>query len=274
MRISRVKQKLQQGQPAAITAVQFVDPAIFEMVSLMGFDGIWMDMEHHFHSLETAGQLVRAARVGVADVIARPAKGEFMRMGRMLEAGAAGIMYPRCESAEEAAEVVKWAKFAPLGERGFDGANPDSPYYSLPMADYIRQANEQTLIIIQLESPVAIQRAKEIAAVDGVDVLMLGPADFSVLSGIPGQWDHALIHDALQQIASAAEATGKNWGCPGFSPEHISKMLEMGARFICAYGDFIMIKNGMEQLQRELAPLGFTFQNQLYPPAKDTSETS
>src|SRR5438046_2402785 len=123
MRFSKIKAKLRDNQPALITTLHYIDPTLYEMTSLMGFDGIWMDLEHHHYSVETAANLMRAARVGAADIIARPAKGEFMRMARLLEAGAQGIMYPRCESAAEAAEVVRWAKFAPLGERGLDAAN-------------------------------------------------------------------------------------------------------------------------------------------------------
>ncbi len=112
MRPSRIKAKLQQNEPVLVHHPHLIDPSIYELTSLMGFDGIWMDMEHHTYSLETAAGLMRAARVGSADIIARPAKGEFMRMQRMLEAGAQGIMYPRCDDAEEAAEAVRWAKFA------------------------------------------------------------------------------------------------------------------------------------------------------------------
>src|SRR5690349_18777398 len=119
MRNSRIKAKLARNEPALCTQLHFTDPSVFELTSLMGFDGIWMDLEHHGYSVETAGQLMRAARVGTSDIVARPAKGEFMRMARLLELGAQAIMYPRCDSAEEAAEVVKWAKFAPLGRRGF-----------------------------------------------------------------------------------------------------------------------------------------------------------
>src|SRR5262245_18527620 len=102
---------------------------------------------------------MRAARAGASDILARPAKGEFMRMGRLLEAGAQGIMYPRCESAEEAAELVRWAKFAPQGERGVDGPNGDNPYCSMPMSAYLRAANDQTLLIAQIESPTALDQA-------------------------------------------------------------------------------------------------------------------
>src|SRR5262249_53592561 len=144
MRTSRIKAKLKRNESVLITQLHLVDPSVFELASLMGFDGIWMDLEHHGYSLETASALMRAARVGCSDIVARPAKGEFMRMGRMLEAGATGIMYPRCSDAAEAAEVVTWTKFAPLGRRGFDGAGADAPYCTMSVADYVRQANEQT----------------------------------------------------------------------------------------------------------------------------------
>ncbi len=89
MRPSRVKAKLKRGEPALVTCLHFVDPSVYEMTSLMGFDAIWMDLEHHATNQETAAGLMRAARVGVADILVRPAKGEFMRMCRLLEAGAA-----------------------------------------------------------------------------------------------------------------------------------------------------------------------------------------
>ena len=107
MRKSKIKEKLSRNEPAFITTLHYTDPSIYEMTSLMGFDGIWVDMEHHSTSVETSSTLMRAARVGSSDIVARPAKGEFMRMCRMLEMGAQAIMYPRCTSPEEAAEVVK-----------------------------------------------------------------------------------------------------------------------------------------------------------------------
>ena len=90
MRFSRVKAKLRRGEPALVVTCHFIDPSVFELTSLLGFDGIWLDLEHHSTSTETASQLMRAARVGVSDVIVRPAKGEFMRIGRILEAGGEG----------------------------------------------------------------------------------------------------------------------------------------------------------------------------------------
>jgi len=263
MRFSRVKAKLRKGEASLITTCHFIDPSVYELVSLLGFDGIWLDLEHHATSDETAANLMRAARVGVADVIARPAKGEFMRMGRLLEAGAQGIMYPRCESGEEAAEVVRWAKFAPQGERGVDGANGDNPYCAMPMPPYLKAANEHTLLIVQLESPKSLDEADAIARVPGVDVLMLGPGDLSVIAGIPYQFDHPIITGAIDRVAAAAKKAGKWWGTVSGSPEHTRTLQDKGAKFICHGADLIMVKQGMERIQQVYASLGFTFDNRL-----------
>src|SRR5260221_5768528 len=142
MRPSRIKAKLKRNEPVLLPMLHLTDGAVYELASLLGFDGIWMDLEHPGTSVETASTLMRAAGVGVADVLCRPAKGEFLRISRMLEAGAQGIMYPRCDNAAEAREVVRWAKFAPLGQRGIDGSNADVPYSSMPLVDYLRAANE------------------------------------------------------------------------------------------------------------------------------------
>jgi 4-hydroxy-2-oxoheptanedioate aldolase len=246
-----------------VTCCHFLDPSVYELVSLMGFDGIWLDLEHHSTSDETAANLMRAARVGSSDIIARAAKGEFMRIGRLLEAGAQGIMYPRCESAEEAGQLVRWAKFAPQGERGVDGANGDNPYCYLPMPPYLQAANEHTVLIVQLESPQAIEAAYDIASVPGVDALMLGPGDLSVLAGIPYQFDHPIMKDAYQRVSAAAREKGKWWGTVSSDAQHTRELFKLGANFICHGCDLLMVKQGMQQIQASYAPLGFTFDNRL-----------
>jgi 4-hydroxy-2-oxoheptanedioate aldolase len=256
MRKSIVKAKWAKQEAAVGVACHLMDPQVFELVGLLGFDFIWMDMEHHFYSLETAAQMMRAARVGNVDIMCRPAKGEFMQMSRMLEAGAHGILYPRCESAAEAREVVRWAKFAPQGTRGFDGGNPDMPYCTMDFTQYIRQANDETWIIIQIEDPQALSQVEEIAAVPGVDAVMLGPADFSILSGIPGQFDHPKIHDALLQLKAACDKHGKAWGAPAGNPQRIKQLLDLGARWTTCGCDLIWVKTGLEQAKRDLAALG------------------
>jgi 4-hydroxy-2-oxoheptanedioate aldolase len=263
MRNSVIKAKLRRNEPALITTLHYIDPTLYEMTSLMGFDGIWMDLEHHHYSVETAANLMRAARVGVSDIVARPAKGEFMRMARLLEAGAQGIMYPRCESAAEAAEVVRWSKFAPLGERGVDGANADAPYCAAPMKHYLKKANAETLVIVQIESPRALDEVESMAKVPGVDVLMIGPADLSVLSGAPFEFDHPTMIQARHRVAAAARDAGIHWGSTSATPAHSRALVEAGARFICHGADILFVKRALEQVQQEYGALGFTFDNRL-----------
>ena len=263
MRNSRILDKFRRNEPVLVTALHFTDSSVFELTTLMGFDGIWMDMEHHSYSLETAGIMMRAARVGVSDIVARPGKGEFMRMQRMLEAGAQGIMYPRCDDAAEARTVVEWAKFYPLGKRGVDGGNPDMPYCTMPVVPYIEHANKQTFIIIQVEQPNTLENIDEIAAVDGIDVLMLGPGDFSVQGGFAGDMNHYKMKDAIKRINAAAKREGKKWGIPVGSLEIAKEMLDQGADMIFYNADILAVKKAHEQIQREFAPLGFTFENRL-----------
>lgn len=259
MKPSKVKAKLARSEPALLVSLHLTDPSTYELAGLLGFDGIWMDLEHHAFGVETANHLIRAARAGGADVMARPAKGEYMRLGRLLESGAHGIMYPRCESAAEAAEVVTWSKFAPLGKRGYDGGNADSPYCLMPLANYIQEANRQTFVVIQIETPEAVEQADAIAAIEGVDVLFVGPADLSILSGVPGQFDHERMQASIRKVADAARRAGKAWGMPTGSVEQTKKLMDLGARFICHGCDIVMVKTAMEQIRDRFSPLGFTF---------------
>lgn len=173
-------------------------------------------------------------------------------MSRLLELGASGIMYPRCESPAEAQEVIQWAKFAPLGQRGFDGSGADVPYLMTPMQTYLRQANEETFVIIQLETPQAVEQAAAIAAVDGVDMLMLGPADFSILAGIPGEFDHPKILQAIETVASAAQSQGKTWAATCGSVGQARRMVDRGARLVFIGCDLVFVKQGFDRLQADL----------------------
>jgi 4-hydroxy-2-oxoheptanedioate aldolase len=273
MRESKVKKKLAANQAALILTLHFTDANVFELASLMGFDCLWFDMEHHAHNMETAQNMIRAARVGKSDVVVRPAKGEFMRLGRMLEAGANGILYPRCDNAAEAAEVVKWSKFPPLGKRGVDGGNPDMPYCSMPLDKYVKLANEQTFVIVQVEEPDSLENVEEMLAVEGVDGVFLGPGDFSSIGGFPGQINHPKIEAAMERIAKAAKKTGKHWGRPAASPEDAQRYMAMGARLIAHSADLLLLKEGFENMQRTFGTIGFGFENQLAQPCATPTQT-
>ena len=251
MRSSKVKQIWNDGGLALGTLVKSTDPVHSEVLSQMGFDFLWYDLEHNDKSVETFANLCRAARVGNVDVLARPARWETMRMGRILEAGAHGIMYPRCESADEAREVVRWSKFAPLGERGFDGGSADNNFGSYPADDYTKKANEESWLLIQIESPAALPHVREIAEIDGVDGIFFGPGDFSLLSGKPGQIKHEDVLSAAKQIADDTLAAGKIFGTLVFDAEHSKFMQDAGAKLIIHGADILYYKSAYSILLEE-----------------------
>lgn len=248
---SKVLANLRRDEPSLGVALHINSPDVFEMTSQLGFDAIWLDMEHHATSLESAVNLIRAARIGGADVVVRPGKGEYMRMGRMLEAGAKGIMYPRCSSAEEAREVVQWAKFAPIGRRGCDASGPDANFMLTPLDTYLEEANKETFLIIQIEDPQALDHVDEIAAVDGVDMLMLGPGDFSILSGIPGQFDHPQLLSAHDKVIAAAERSGKRWAATCGSISQAKEYVERGASLVFHGCDVVFLKQCLTKVVAE-----------------------
>lgn len=241
--------------------LHLTDPRVSEIAGAIGWDALWIDLEHSPKTTRDLETMCRAIRAGAAsgdkpcpDVLARPGKGELMRMGRLLEAGAHGIMYPRCESAEEARQVVRWMKFAPLGERGFDGGNADNQYGSYAAGDYVARANAQTWLAAQIESPTALGQVDAIAEVDGVDVVFFGPGDFSCLIGKPGQLMDRQVLDAAKKVSQAARRAGKVFGTIGIGDEHTRAMRDLGAGLLNFGADQGLLKQAMAQLLEHHRP--------------------
>ena len=241
------------------TVAHFYDPQSAELIGLLGIDCLWIDLEHQPLGFSQVENMIRAARVSDMDVMARPAKGEFLRMCRLLEAGASLIMYPRCESAEEAREVVRWAKFPPLGERGYFSASPDNPYCLTPMKEYLSKANAETVLLAQIESPNAVGQARAIAGVEGIDMLFFGPADFSLAAGVPGQFDSEIVRTATSETAQQALAAGKRFGTTASSVEQARWALELGASLVAYGGDMHFVRQALIDMKRQFSPLGFGF---------------
>lgn len=208
-------------------------------------------------SVETAYDRFRTVRLAGCDVLARPGKGEVMRMGRMLEAGANGIMYPRCESVEDAREFVRWAKFPPLGERGFTGVNADAGYRTTDMGAYLEASNRETFLFPMIESPFAVKHARAIAEVEGVDLLFFGPGDYASLSGLRKPLDHPSVIAVCEEVCKAAQAAGKRFGSLAFTEAHARRLLDMGASFLVCYSDTQAIQASLQAFRDEWVALGF-----------------
>ena len=207
---------------------------IAQIAKTAGFDMLYIDLEHSSFSLDTAGQICLAALgVGITPMVRVPAHTPDY-ISRVLDGGALGVIAPNVGSAEEARAVVKAAKYPPLGERGAGGPLPHLQYRSFPAAEANAAMNDATMVIVQFESAAAVERADEIAAVDGVDMVLIGVNDLLASMGLAGQFEHAKVREAYARTIAACRKHGKHVGVGGLSahPKLAAEFVAMGARLV------------------------------------------
>lgn len=259
MRKSIVKQKLSQRLPVHCFKSNIPHCMIPELIAGQGIECIWLDFEHFSTSLETAFSLVQACRGAGADSMLRVGRGEFARASRMLDLGASGIMYPRARSAAEAAELVEWLRFPPLGRRGVDTGVAAADYGAVPAREYIEWANQHTFLMVQIETPEALDQCEQIAALPGIDLLFVGTADLSIALNVPADPRKKPMLDCIERVARAADKHNKAWGMPVQSPDHGKELIDMGALFLSHGSDTSVIRQTIRTMQKGFRGLGIEY---------------
>ncbi len=250
MKPSRVLSKLRQGKPALITSCTPVaSPKFTELIGLLGIDAVWLDMEHQDYDWHDMANCCLGCRAGGCDAMIRIRKEGMNSYFHAFEVGANGLMSPHCMSADEARYVVRNSRFYPVGLRGMDGIEAPADHGLMPMKEYMEAANRETFIALQIEDVEALDALDEIAAVEGYDILFVGPADLSQSLGVPLQFDHPKLKDAFRRVARAAEEHGKWWGSTTGSEERMRELLDMGALVITQGSVVHMITDGYKQLK-------------------------
>ncbi len=252
---ARLKDLLRQGRLVRVFPLGlFCDPKYVEIVGLCGgYHGVWLDQEHAALTAERIEQAARAARGVGLDSFVRLAPTDYATVMRPLEAGAGGIMAAQVRSARQVEEIVRWAKFAPRGARGFNNGGFDGGYGTLPISDYTRRANAETFLAVQIEHRDAVAEAEQIAAVPDVDLLFVGPADLSQSLGVLGEWDHPRLWEAIEHVAAAARRHGTHWGILPPGPAHARRCVELGCRMLSLSGDVPAIRRGLAAWQEDYA---------------------
>lgn len=230
-----VKEKLARDEVALSMTVRLVRTTeIVTIAKTAGFDTFYIDLEHSTLSIETAGQICMAAmNAGIAPFVRLPNLASDV-IARILDGGALGVIAPHVESAEQAKQVVRAAKFPPLGERSHGGVLPHMGFRSLPSSEVGEAVNDATMVVIMIESKEALAVVDEIAAIEGVDMLFVGTSDLCASLGIPGQFEHQMIHDAYVAVSAACRKHGKYLGVGGLNahPKLVAQFVEMGARYV------------------------------------------
>jgi len=247
MRPSRVLKKLRNSEGVSCIKINLADPRVTEIAAMCGFDCLWLDMEHVPTDWATVENQIRSAKIYDVDVLVRVAKGSYSDYIQPLEADAAGIMVPHIMSLEEAKKVVRQTRFHPIGRRPFDSGNQDGAYCMVDLDEYIRTANEQRFVVIQIEDPEPLDDLEEIAKLEGIDMIFFGPGDFSQGIGTPGQWDNPLIAETRERIVKVSRANGKFAGTVG-GLGNLQELIDIGYQFISVGADVVGLSEYFKQI--------------------------
>ncbi|MEX0711469.1 MAG: aldolase/citrate lyase family protein [Pirellulales bacterium] len=244
----RLKEILANQQLARLFSIgRLLGPVAIDMYGFSGgFHGLWLDQEHVGLTYRDIQIATAAARANGLDSFVRMAPTNYAQVTQNLEAGAGGVMAAQIHSAAQAEEFVRWCKFAPRGMRGMNTSGRDAHYTLKTMAEFARDANRDHLVAIQVETTGALEEAEQIAALDGVDVLFVGPADLSQALGVLGQPDHAKVWEAIDRVAAACRRHGKHWGTVPSDPAFAERAYEKGCRMLSISGDVLALRRGIE----------------------------
>jgi 4-hydroxy-2-oxoheptanedioate aldolase len=250
MRPSRVLERLRAGKVASVFKINLDSARVAEVAAMQGYDCIWSDVEHTAADWSLIEKQINAAKCHNADVMVRVRRGSYSEYSVPLELDAAGLMVPHIMSLDDAKAVVRATRFYPLGRRALDGGNADGAYCNIGMQEYIKTANEQRFIAIQIEDPEPLEQLEEIAALPGYDILFFGPGDFSHAIGEPGNMAHPSVIEARERIAEAAIRHGKFAGTVG-SPANIDSLVDLGYRFIGMGADVLALNDYCAKMLEE-----------------------
>jgi 2-keto-3-deoxy-L-rhamnonate aldolase RhmA len=226
-------------------------PAIF---AAAGFDFVFIDMEHGNYSMETVADLIWGAKsAGIATIIRVPHL-ETHFISRVLDAGAEGIMVPMTSTRQQAEEIVRFSKYTPLGQRGFGTQTGQTDYKPLKASEFMKEANENTLIVAQIETREAIENIEVILDVEGIDVGLIGPNDLSISMGIPDQMGSEIITKAIDKVVESAKKKGKASGIHIGNIEALKKWRTKGMTVLAYSTDIGFMynasKSNLEELKR------------------------
>ncbi len=247
MRSSRVLKKLREGGVVSCFKLNLPSGEAAEIAAMSGFDCVWLDREHVVQDWSDIKAQNWAVKSYDVDTMVRVPRGSYSDLIKPLEINAEGLLVPHVMSLEDAKKVIHYTRFHPLGRRPIDGGNADGGYTRLDFNTYLKQANEQRFIALQIEDPEPLDELEAIAALEGYDILFFGPGDFSHGIGAPGEWDHPLLVETRERVAEVARKHGKFAATTG-SAENARQLIDLGYQFISIGADVVGLSNYCNQI--------------------------
>ena len=249
-KMSNLKARLKSGEFITGTMITLVEnPDIIKILKIAGFDFVIIDNEHGSFDYGVVARMCSVAKAIDFPAIIRIPEPRREIVLKYMEMGADGILLPNCENAETAKMLVEFSKYAPMGNRGVSLLRGHNSYLAPASAtEYMRKANEETIIMCQIESPVGVENAASMLDVDGVDACFIGPNDLSQSFGLMGQFSHPAVTGAMDKVVAAAKAKGKFSGVHfSGSPDMLKPWMEKGMTLNLWANDIIMMMNNARE---------------------------
>jgi 4-hydroxy-2-oxoheptanedioate aldolase len=249
--MKQFKQRIQKGEALTGTFLSLGNPVVSEMIGHSGFDFVIIDLEHGVGNEQDTLHQLQALEAGTAAAVVRVESCERQRVHRVLDMGAEGIMFPRIHTVEEAHRAVSALYYPPSGVRGV-AKLVRTGGYGQNFGEYLSRQKEDIVGIIQVETREILDCVEEVAALEGVDVLFVGPMDLSMALGVFGEFKHPSFTGALDLTARAARKAGKVCGILLPSPAYLPEWYGMGYRFFTGGGDLGFISSGAGNMAKSL----------------------
>ncbi len=246
-----LRQRVSRRENLAGTWLNLGSPFSAEIAALAGFDWVLIDREHGSGGEGEMALQILAAQSGGAAAIVRVGSIDRVEIKRALDAGASGIMAPCVETAEQAQTLVRAVRIPPLGDRGAASSTRASGY-GFTYREYLESANEQLLTVAQIESVVALENCASIAAVDGIDVLFVGPTDLAISMAVTEPATSTEFAEALEQVAATAQSAGKVAGILARTSADAERYRQTGYRFISLASDRGLLAEGFRRAAQQL----------------------
>lgn len=244
---NRFKQALTAGRPTFGLWSAIPDATCAEIIAGAGFDWVVVDAEHGPFDVQSVLRHLQVLEAYASVPLVRAVEGQTAIIKQLLDVGAQSLVIPMVESREQAQQIVQAAYYPPMGIRGVGTALVRAARWNR-IADYARNANDEICLVAQIESVAGLNHAEEIAAVDGIDAVFLGPADLSASMGLVGQPDHPEVIEAIIKVIEIAIAAGKQAGVLAVKPELVARYLNAGARFVGVGADTTLFANAVTAL--------------------------
>lgn len=248
---NHLKKRLTEGKPLFGVWIETGNASVAEIVGHCGYDFMILDLEHGQGDLQEAVAVLRAAQVTQTPCVVRVPAADPVFLKRILDAGFNAIMVPSVESVEEAEMVVAACQYPPAGRRGYAAGNVRASGYGAT-ADYMARANDELLLILQLESKSAVAKAAEICAVDGVDLPFLGVNDMAGSIGLLEQLDRPEVRALVADFERAAAASGKPYGTVPSAGATPQDLVQAGYSLIALTSDVMLLREGSLRLLADL----------------------